>query len=321
MVFTVKQKIRFFIILFEIFISIAFIKKTKVDFLKPFIINDFDESTKNNQNKNNDTENNEETNKQIETWLNGPASYWYNLFNYESLIETKKKELRQKLRKQKSKLNKSKKNNNNSEDEDEENVNNENTNQENHDPYESLHYTSRTTKRENSSFANEEISLSQLQNDDCQTIDLTKAVSKLKNLIIEETFLPINTTNWEDQIIIDLNQVQQLQQQQQLLINERVKFAGWIPSSEHRTLISFQTKVLGKKLDKINQYKDYNQSSATGGHSLGRHASNLKEQNVQKPINWNSIFPSTNHDLFESNWEDKIIFDPQVNLKLIHLKN
>jgi len=34
--------------------------------------------------------------------------------------------------------------------------------------------------------------------------------------------------------------------QSEEMINERIKYAGWIPSSEHRTLYSYQSKVLGK---------------------------------------------------------------------------
>ncbi len=76
--------------------------------------------------------------------------------------------------------------------------------------------------------------------------------------IKDESYLLVNTLDWEDKIIYD-NQEQQ--QQQQLSSNdsinaERIKYAGWIPSQEHRTLASFQTKVYGKNVDFLNKNTD-----------------------------------------------------------------
>ena len=72
-----------------------------------------------------------------------------------------------------------------------------------------------------------------------------------------EKFLLVSTTDWEENILIELNpatntdrnnnsNVVYVFNQSEEMINERIKYAGWIPSSEHRTLYSYQSKVLGK---------------------------------------------------------------------------
>jgi hypothetical protein len=132
----------------------------------------------------------------------------------------------------------------------------------------------------------------------------------------EEAFLQINTSNWEDSIIIDLNQahISTSPNTNANLINERIKYAGWIPSNEHRTLISYQTKVLGKKLDNLNLYKE---ASASGGATSGASskAKAAAAANQAAPANlWTSIFPNENNDLFASNWERKIIMDTENDL-------
>jgi hypothetical protein len=72
--------------------------------------------------------------------------------------------------------------------------------------------------------------------------------------IKDESYLLVNTINWEDKIIYDN---QQHQQQPTESINaERIKYTGWIPSQEHRTLASFQSKVYGKNVDFLNKSGD-----------------------------------------------------------------
>lgn len=93
-----------------------------------------------------------------------------------------------------------------------------------------------------------------------ETIDLSKSVKKLINLIEDEKCLLVSTMNWEDNILIELNYDQgtsgNVSNEKQIafnqpteLINERIKYAGWIPSTEHRTLFSYQSKVFGKFLE------------------------------------------------------------------------
>ena len=60
-----------------------------------------------------------------------------------------------------------------------------------------------------------------------------------------ESYLLVNMLNWEDKVIYDNANIRDKVD----LANERIKFAGWIPLAEHRTLSSFQSKVLGKNVD------------------------------------------------------------------------
>lgn len=90
------------------------------------------------------------------------------------------------------------------------------------------------------------------QSSECDTVDLNKDVASLKDLITDEKFLLVNTLNWEDNIMIDVVNMNTsaattntIAQPNETAINERVKYAGWIPSVEHRTMMSFQSKVLG----------------------------------------------------------------------------
>ena len=72
---------------------------------------------------------------------------------------------------------------------------------------------SRTLRREASLFLDDaavaasNLSLSQLTAAECDTVDVSKVVVRLKQMVNEETFLPINTSFWEDQIIIEVAKI------------------------------------------------------------------------------------------------------------------
>ena len=139
----------------------------------------------------------------------------------------------------------------------------------------------------------------------------------------EETLLLINTISWEDNIIFDFNQNQTVNydaicnnngavlNQSAELINERIKYAGWVPSSEHRTLLSYQSKVLGKKSDYLESYKD--QTVPAVQHQSGKHHASSSSFSAVTASNWNSIFPNENYNFIYGDWEKKIILDPKVN--------
>jgi hypothetical protein len=167
-----------------------------------------------------------------------------------------------------------------------------------------------------------------------EIVDLSKAVGELNAKLKEDAFLLVNSINWEDNIIYDMNQthissssntnagnVKIAVGQRNVLttdnevINERIKFAGWIPSNEHRTLVSFQSKILGKKVDYLNQFKEQLSSGAHLGGSSGpgKHASAAAAM-PNSGFSWSSIFPNENYDLINESWEEKIIFDPKVFL-------
>ncbi len=158
---------------------------------------------------------------------------------------------------------------------------------------------------------------------ECETLDLTQAISKLSMLTKEETLLLINTTSWEDNIIFDFNQNQTVNydaicnkgtvlNQSAELINERIKYAAWVPSSEHRTLLSYQSKILGKKSDYLESYKD--QAVPTVQHQSSKHHASNNSSNAVNALNWSSIFPNENYSFIYGDWEKKIILDPKVNL-------
>ena len=97
---------------------------------------------------------------------------------------------------------------------------------------------------------------------ECETINLANTIKTLNSQMRDESFLLVNTMNWEDNIFIELNQTNSSASQTSELINERIKYAGWVPSSEHRTLLSYQSKVLGIdecliymfEWDRVNNY-------------------------------------------------------------------
>ena len=161
---------------------------------------------------------------------------------------------------------------------------------------------------------------------ECDTLDIASTVKQLSEKIKEESFLLVNSTNWEENIIFDLSQANlneatngghvtsrtfpSVNMNSTELINERIKYAGWIPSSEHRTLSSFQSKILGKKVDFINNYKDQavpNLSGTASAKSSAHAAAQAVAAN-----SWNSIFPNQNYDLLHGNWEARIIIDTET---------
>ena len=163
-----------------------------------------------------------------------------------------------------------------------------------------------------------------------ETIDLAKTVEQLKEKIKEESFLLVNSTNWEENIIFDfnttsLNETNSISQQKlslsthhnngnqmnNELINERIKNAGWIPSAEHRTLSSFQSKILGKKVDYLNNYKDQSVPNLGANSSSATTTKGSSGNSLPVANNWSSIFPNQNYDLLHGNWENKIIMDTE----------
>ena len=94
-------------------------------------------------------------------------------------------------------------------------------------------------------------------NPDTETIDLSQSIKKLNSVIEDEKCLLVSTMNWENNILIELNHDQTTNgnvsngekqvafNQSTEIINERIKYAGWIPSTEHRTLFSYQSKIFG----------------------------------------------------------------------------
>lgn len=90
--------------------------------------------------------------------------------------------------------------------------------------------------------------------DDIDKIDLKSEIRLAKERIKDEKLLLVKTFSWEDNIIIDVNNhrtsapnaASVIQSNiSDMIINERVKNAGWVASVEHRTMFSFQSKVLG----------------------------------------------------------------------------
>lgn len=91
-------------------------------------------------------------------------------------------------------------------------------------------------------------------NDNQDTFSLTVGLNELN--IASESYLLVNTLNWDDKVIYDSNNIRDKID----LSNERIKFAGWIPSTEHRTLSSFQSKVLGKNVEYLTKKEEGNSS-------------------------------------------------------------
>ncbi|RMZ95006.1 transcription initiation factor TFIID subunit 1 isoform X1 [Brachionus plicatilis] len=237
--------------------DLEFEQSDEINFLKPYIIDDVNKSDK----VDNDSEFNEAHIKK--QWEQGPGSYWYKMYNLDSLIEKKKKELK-----------KLKKKNKTEDDDDEED-----------------------TKEEEEPESNENKKEQEGLHLKLNDLDINK-------LINEDKFLLINTSNWENNIIIDPNNSNKINSE---IVNERIKLASWVPSSEHRTLSSFQSKILGKKTDFMNLYNDQSVPNPQ--------TTNTKSKQNQ----WSSIFPNENYDLY-TDWEKNIIIDPENDVKLDDLK-
>jgi hypothetical protein len=60
------------------------------------VINDFEEMNKMQSNAEN---NSDEPAKNIKTWINGPAAYWYEKIDVGALLEAKRKEIRNRNKK------------------------------------------------------------------------------------------------------------------------------------------------------------------------------------------------------------------------------
>ena len=227
----------------------------EIDFLKPYLIDDVNNTDERKTNRSSDSPTNSSSAK-AKTWLSGPASYWFQDGDvYAELAGKKAEKLKQQQKKKK--------------DEDEEDEEEE----------------------------EEEEEIKESQEDECETVDLSSRIKELNARIKEDAFLLVNTTNWEENIIYDLNQTHISANG---LVNERIKFAGWIPSTDHRTLSSFQSKILGKKVDFVNQYKDQAVPSIAGSKQPA------PSQNLSGLTNWNSIFPNENYDLVYGDWEKKV---------------
>jgi hypothetical protein len=174
-----------------------------------------------------------------------------------------------------------------------------------------------------------------------ETVNLTRDVDRLKEIMSDERFLLVNTINWEDNIIIDVNVANNGQSSSALpgsnagasgaasatsglaagasnvafdeTINERVKYAGWIPSGDHRTVVSFQSKVLGKKVDFLNHLGALKDQSVPTSSKQSSNANANHHSNSILTSQWSSIFPNDNYVLLSNEWEKKIIINPEVN--------
>lgn len=88
---------------------------------------------------------------------------------------------------------------------------------------------------------------------EADTIDLKNEIEQVRELVKDKKLLLVKSLNWEDNIIIDVNSQQQQRADasgqanlmNDVIVSERVKNAGWVASGEHRTMMSFQSKVLG----------------------------------------------------------------------------
>jgi len=97
--------------------------------------------------------------------------------------------------------------------------------------------------------------------------------------------LPVNLIRWEDEIIFDSNT---LRDRLDLNLNTpKIRYCGWVPTTQYRSLGSFQKSVFGKNVDYLETEDDKN------------------------PKNWYSIFPIDNYDLMYGDWEKDIIIDPE----------
>lgn len=190
--------------------------------MKPFKI--FEELNDNkNLSANASDKDKDKPDKADSTWLHGPAAYWYekfepNQYMIKPVEKTAKKD-----------------------DEDESNAS-----------------TSEDEKSDDQKAEKKspKVATAVETSTECDTIDLTQSLKSMK--VDEEKYLLVSTTDWENDILIELNQAPgtdrnnnsssatYLFNQSEEMITERIKYAGWIPSSEHRTLFSYQSKVLGE---------------------------------------------------------------------------
>ncbi|UJR26734.1 hypothetical protein I4U23_008049 [Adineta vaga] len=97
--------------------------------------------------------------------------------------------------------------------------------------------------------------------------------------------LPVNLIRWEDDIIYDTTVVRE-----KLDLNTpKIRYCGWVPTTNYRSLASFQKSVFGKNVDYLENGND----------------------DDTKYKSWYSIFPIDNYDLMYGDWEKDIIIDPE----------
>jgi len=260
-----------------------------VDFMKPFkILEDLSENkspsaVESSKDKFIKTE---ET-----TWRYGPASFWYESLE-PSKYMIKPLEINKHINEKKEKTNKPDDDDESSVDSDEEKM----------DQGDKKHSPNSDKKAETNISS------------ECETINLITAIKSLNAQVKEDKYLLVSTMKWEDNILIDSGHRDNNDSQCDQLINERIKYAGWIPSGEHRTLYSYQSKVLGKKVDFLETYKEQAAPSTSGSNKQ-----NSQQQQTAVSVTWNSIFPNENYELFIGDWEKKIILDHKVRFLLILL--
>jgi hypothetical protein len=265
-------------------LDLEFEEDDEVDFLKPFFIQ---LETKSKQDLDDSRLNNsKKSDDLLDAWRYGPASYWYEINDPSSYL-LKKPEVKE-----------TKTSAATTDETDLKKIKEEDEEEEEDEPKKEMSQEPDTISSE------------------CETLNLTQVVNKLNDLTKDEKFLLVNTTNWEDNIIFDFNQKLSTAE----LINERIKYAGWVPSSEHRSLLSYQSKILGKKVDFLESYKDQavpvSQTTSHSGkhhhhhHHHHNHHHNTTQANAANQ-NWLSIFPNENYEFIYGDWEKKIILDPK----------
>ena len=266
--------------------SLAYEVDDDVDFMKPFrILEDL------NENKNPtavESGKDKLVKPEETTWRYGPASFWYESLEPSKYIITPV-EVKKQVKRKKEKTKKT-------DDDDDSSVG---SDEEMPDETDKKKSPKSDKKTEQSSTSSE-----------CETINLIPAIKNLSEQVKEDKYLLVSTMKWEDNILIDLGQRDSVGSPSNELVNERIKYAGWIPSGEHRTLHSYQSKVLGKKVDFLESYKEQTVPSSSSGSS--KHHSQQQQQ-AAVPVIWNSIFPNDNYDLFFGDWEKRIILDHKVN--------
>ncbi|VDK22559.1 unnamed protein product, partial [Anisakis simplex] len=112
-----------------------------------------------------------------------------------------------------------------------------------------------------------------------------------------ETFLPVNLLRWEDDIIIDGEQVRS--QVLKRLASGKLPEYGWVPTQQTRNYESFLAAL------KSNAFE---QMFAKPGTVVPTRA--MADLDFPKePTMAHSIFPMDNYDLINTRWEDDIIWD------------
>ncbi|CAF0887548.1 unnamed protein product [Adineta steineri] len=97
--------------------------------------------------------------------------------------------------------------------------------------------------------------------------------------------LPVNLIRWEDDIIFDTSVLRD-----KLDLNTpKIRYCAWVPTTNYRSLASFQKSVFGKNTDYLENGND----------------------DDPKYKSWYSIFPIDNYDLMYGDWEKDIIIDPE----------